>query len=485
MKILLVNLTEAPDKASGFLSQAAPQLPQIGIAFIAASLDAGGHHVKIVDLHVEGLKPDDIVDLLRNDQYQVVGFSVYVTTEKRTLNLAEKIKARFPEIKICVGGPQPTLAPENYMQNFIDYIFLGEADLTFLELINDLENKIPASTERKGFLYKNGSGWEGIKEIALIDDLDALPSADLDRYYDMSRFHPPAMVRGKKSTPMVTVRGCPYPCTFCAVAAINGKEFRKISVSRAVDNIEKLSSKGYDSFMIYDDTFTLNKKRAVDFSKELIKRKLKIQWNCWSRVDCVDDNTLSYMRKAGCYLITFGCESMNDKTLEKLKKGYSAEENFRGIETTKRNGLLANSSFMLGLPGETKEDILNTINTVPKLGLDLAFFPVYEPYKGTPLYEDCKAEGHWIDDERFKNRLLVEQREVWESNLIKRDSVEKLSVLGFRKFYLRPSWIPRFYNILNQLPVQRKSKLILAGLDYFILRYLPFIPKKNEGMLFK
>ena len=348
---------------------------------------------------------------------------------------------------------------------------MGEADLSILELIESIKNGVDYPDNIKGLLCNfDNKTLQGVRETNLVEDINALPMFDLEQYYDLSNYYPPVHMQGTKIINIISVRGCPYPCTFCAVAAINGTSLRQVSTSRFVDNIELYVKKGYDSFMIYDDTFTLSKDRAVDFCKEIIKRNLKIKWNCWSRVDRLDNNVLSYMKEAGCYLITFGCESFNEKTLKLLKKGYPAEQNLKGLELTKKHGILTSSSFMIGLPGETKEDILHTIDVVcKKAALDFAMFPIFEPYKGTPVYDECKVQGHWIKNEKYKNRLLVDQDEVWEPYSVKRGEIEKLSRLAFRRFYLRASYLPKLKTIISPLPNERKKRMVIAAFDYFVL----------------
>jgi anaerobic magnesium-protoporphyrin IX monomethyl ester cyclase len=470
MRILLVNPSEGPDGEYGALSKAATELPQLGIASIAASLHANNHHVKVLDFFLENSNLDNLLERIESEQYEMVGFSVYITTEIKSFDYAKAIKERFPNIKICVGGPQVTLAPDNFDKEYIDYVFLGESDLNILDLIASIQNGVEYPEDIKGILCNyNGKTLQGVRETYLVDDINALPMFDLEQYYDLSNYYPPIHVQGNKVINIISVRGCPYPCTFCAVAAINGTSLRRVSNTRFVDNIELYIKKGYDSFMIYDDTFTLDKKRAVEFCKEVIKRKLKIKWNCWSRVDRLDDNVLSYMKEAGCYLITFGCESFNEKTLQLLKKGYPVEQNLKGLALTKKHGILTSSSFMIGLPGETKEDILHTIDVVCKVALDFAVFPIFEPYKGTPVYDECKVQGHWIKSDKYKNRLLVEQDEVWEPYSIKRDEIEKLSRLAFQKFYLRAAYLFKLKGIMSPLPSERKKRMISAAFDYFVL----------------
>jgi radical SAM superfamily enzyme YgiQ (UPF0313 family) len=473
MKILLVNPTGGPEDEYGALSRAGTELPQLGLASVATSLAGNGFAVKIVDCHIDLHTASSLVELIKAGGYGVVGFSVYVTTEKRTMRLAKAIREGAPETVIIIGGPQVTLAPSNFNKPFFDYIFIGEADLSVVELVRELARG-GSGENIAGVLRRKDSGFAGLGGLNLVHNLDALPPVELDKLYDLSRFYPPIHVQGKNVVNVVSVRGCPYPCTFCAAAEVNGRKLRAMSVSRFVDTLEAYTVKGFDSFIIYDDTFTVNKKRAAEIAGEIIKRKLNIVWNCWSRPDCVDVETLSLMREAGCYLVMYGCESMNQKTLDKLRKKLTVDQNLRGIEIAGKAGLLVMSSFMIGLPGETGEDMLNTIKLVNGSGLDLALFPIFEPYPGTPIYEDCRREGKWVKGP-YKNALLEDQEEVWIPDSSTREDILRLAGLAHRSFYLRPGFMKSFMKIFYKLPARRKGRMLYSALDYFLLRHFSWI----------
>lgn len=466
MKILLINPSGGQEEEYGALSKAAPELPQLGIAAVATALSNNGDTVKIIDYNLEQLTSNLLLHIIAVEKYDIVGFSVYITSMVKTQQLAKKIKAAHPDIQIWVGGPQATLQPDYFATDYIDYVFLGEADHAVLEVIKQIKTGRRDRPIRGVINNKMSRGRLGL-DINLIEDLDRLPLIDLDNFYDLSKYHPPIYIRGQKVINLVGVRGCPFQCTFCAAAEINGRKLRKMSPERFVDYIEKYHYKGYDSFMIYDDTFTVDRRRAVEIAKEIIRRKIKISWNVWSRVDCLDYDTLRYMREAGCYLMVFGCETMNNPTLRLLKKGFTAEQSLVGIEMVKNAGMLTVSSFMVGLPTETEADILHTIATVNSSSLDIAVFPIFEPYAGTPIYEVCKREGRWIKDSRYRNELLVEQEEIWEPHTLSRADVVRLAQHAFRSFYIRIDFLKSFSKIFPNLPLDRKIRLIRSGLDYF------------------
>ena len=304
MKVLLINPTGGPEEEYAALSKAGTELPQLGLAYVANSMKSDGHTVRVIDCHLQNFTTQRIVELVKNDGYAMVGISVYITTVHKTHKIASAVKADFPHVTICVGGPQATLDPHDFCKPYIDYVFKGEADYSINALIKSIERR-QVPPDLPGLLQCVNGTLKGNHALSLMENLDELPLLNLKDFYDLSQFYPPIHIRGHKAINVVSVRGCPFNCTFCAAAEVNGRRVRSMSVARFVDQIEHYSSDGFDSIMVYDDTFTINKKRAVAISEELIRRKIDIVWNCWSRVDCVDHETLSAMRASGCYLIMF------------------------------------------------------------------------------------------------------------------------------------------------------------------------------------
>jgi radical SAM superfamily enzyme YgiQ (UPF0313 family) len=237
---------------------------------------------------------------------------------------------------------------------------------------------------------------------------------------------------------------------------------------RFVDQLEYYAQKGHRSFVFYDDTFTCDQKRARKICREILARKLKISWKCFTRADRVDDELLKWMKDAGCYYINFGCESFNDKTLELLKKGFTTAQSLEAIDLVHRAGMIACSSFMLGLPDETIEDIEHTIKTACASDLTFAVFPIFEPLEGTPIYETCKSKGTWSVDSRYTNSLLRNQEAIWVPNTIARAEIERLGRSAFKGFYFAPKRFPRYASILARMPWARKVRCANAALDYLV-----------------
>jgi anaerobic magnesium-protoporphyrin IX monomethyl ester cyclase len=471
-KVLLINPSQGPEDEFGALGHAAPSFPQLGLACVATALINAGFETKIIDNAFDHLPTSEIIRIIHERGYKFVGFSAYITTHEKVLSMASKIKGALPDTVILVGGPQATLDPDFFSKECIDYIFIGEADDTISTIVGGhataAEGFLP-----QGVLRVRNSRIEGQTQLNLIQDLDGLPFVDLASLYDVSQFVPAIYVRGKKIINVVSARGCSFQCTFCAAGQVNGRKIRTMSPTKFVDNLEILTARGFDSFVIYDDTFTLNKKRAVSISEEIIKRNLNISWNCWTRVDCIDHETLAIMHEAGCYLVNFGIETFNDSTLKTLRKGFTAEQALQGVKIAKNAGMLVVASFMIGLPGESRSDIMHTIRQVASSKIDLAVFPIFEPFPGTPIYERCQRQGRWVKSEKHKNTLLADQDLIWEPDGLNRGDIEHLAQKAFRAFYFRPHFILSLVEILRHAPRDRQKRIISSALSYFSARLRP------------
>jgi radical SAM superfamily enzyme YgiQ (UPF0313 family) len=473
VRILLVNPTPGPDREYGALARASTELPQIGLAALASALQQAGHTVRVVDKNIDALSDEQICRLVGADDYPLVGLSVYVTTRVSALRLADRIHRAHPEATVIVGGPEATLAPRSFLHPAVDHVFVGEADrsvVAFADALCDggLRRPIP------GVLSRQRDRLVGDGTPQRIENLADLPPVELERFYDLDRYYPAAHLKGRRLINVMTMRGCPYRCTFCAAGEVSGRRLRMLDVDPMVELVRHYAERGFDSITFYDDTFTIDRKRTRAFCRRLIGDGLRVHWNCFTRVDCVDAQTLDLMRRAGCYLVTFGIESFNDKTLRRLRKGFRAAQAHEAIRQVRAAGMAAFASFMIGLPGETRADIEYTIRRVVASPLDLAVFPVFEPHKGTPIYQDCLREGRWVRIEDDGNRMLVDQEEIWVPNTVSREQVVELSRAAMRRFYLRPRIMAGMGRLMMGHPLSRWLRMAHSGLHYFLLRRLQF-----------
>jgi len=460
LKIALINPPVRIEEHYGSLTELSPELPLLGIAFLSSYLKKFGFDVDLLD-HMN-LPASESIKIL--NKYDIVGFASYITNYKAILEVARKLK-REDNI-ILVGGPHATLFPEDFNDDYIDYVITGEGENVLRELLVSIKGR-KEITDIPGMGYKKGGRFIYNNFARPVENLEVIGPPDVMKY-DLSRYYPPVHIRGRKVIHTLTSRGCPYKCTFCAASEIMGRRIRYRGLQSVFDELQSYFDQGYDSIMFYDDVFTLNKKRVFSICEEFIKRNLKMKWCCFTRTRGLTSELCTAMKEAGCYLITFGCESSHDKTLKLLKKDLTHEQNVRGIELTHNAGILAFSSFMIGLPGETKEDILTTIKFAAGSKLDFAIFPIFEPFKGTPIYEVCKEMGKWSLVEGEQNLLLISQDEVWTPHGITREEIVLLTRKAFKDFYFSPKRTLGLVLHALSLPPQRTIRFVKGGLSYFI-----------------
>jgi radical SAM superfamily enzyme YgiQ (UPF0313 family) len=333
----------------------------------------------------------EIRDRVKEFSPKYVGISMHTGTYRSCLIIAKKIKEILPEVKIILGGPHPSILPEECLRHeFIDFIAIGEGEETLLELIEDKPHP-----DILGLGFKSG----GISKInpkrPFIENLDLLPFPDRINIFPKPK--------DEELDSIITSRGCPFACTFCASKKIWGQKTR----FRSIDDVFKEIMVMYDQFGIKrlhfkDDTFVLNKKRILDLCNRITDAGLKIKWTCDTRVDNLDEATLRLMKNAGCVRLKIGVDSGSDKILKKVKKGITTDQIKRGVDLIKKVGIKFTVYLLIGFPGETEEDIRETLEVARKLDANYNSLSIVAPYFGTEIYEDfIKRNGakgikeHW------------------------------------------------------------------------------------------
>ena len=233
----------------------------------------------------------------------------------------------------------------------------------------------------------------------------------------------------------MTSRGCPFACDFCS-RPVFGNEFRTRTASNVADEIEEVHSLGYERVWFADDCFTLKRKRLLGICDELIKRRLKIGWECLSRVDTLDLEVAAKMKKTGCLRIFFGIESGNNSILALMEKQITTKQADEAVRLCKRNGIKAGAFFILGYPGENDKTILDTVRFASSLPLDYLSFTLPYPIPGTPLFE--RLSDKMISDEwkEPKSLQLVKHKLLFCSHLS--ESKLRFAIMkGMIQFHIR------------------------------------------------
>jgi anaerobic magnesium-protoporphyrin IX monomethyl ester cyclase len=386
----------------------------VGLAYLSAYLKKSGHDVKIYnadininpsrmdysrltdyyDAYLSGLKDDanpawqEIETIVKDYQPKVVGITAMTVKIASAYKTAAHIKKIDPNITVILGGNHPTLKPEEVMSNTtnIDGLVMGEGEISFSKLVAAIdEKKIPEHIDGVTIRIK-GIPFFGAP-APLIEDLNSLPFPDRDFAIDKRYTSEDLGI-------MLTSRGCPYGCNYCSARNIWGKKIRFRSIANVIDEI-KLLTDNYRvrHLTIKDDIFTINRQRVYEFCEALNSSGLKLTWECNSRADLVDRDTIKYMRKSGCRNIKIGVEAGDDDTLRKLNKNISIQKVQKAAKILRKSKVHWTAYFMMGLPGEKASEIENTFRFMKKIKPDFASISTYENYPGTPLFEMAKKAG--------------------------------------------------------------------------------------------
>jgi len=300
----------------------------------------------------------------------------------------------------------------------------------------------------------------------LISDLDKIPFPA--RHLTPYKKYSSLLAKRNPITTMITSRGCPYNCLFCMRPHL-GKKFRARSAKNVVDEIEECVNIGIKEFLIYDDTFTVERKRVMDICNEIMRRRLDIGWDIRTRVDTVDYELLKKMKKAGCERIHYGVEKGNQEQLDILRKGITLKQVKNAFRLTKKVGIGTLAYFMIGGPKETRKTVMQSINFAKMIKPDYAHFSITTPFPATDLY-DLALKKAIIKKDVWKEFAKKPGKDfvppVWDENLSREEMISLLR-LAYKKFYTRPVYIiNRFLGMKSLHEFRTKVK---AGLKVFRL----------------
>ncbi|KPK97371.1 MAG: hypothetical protein AMJ95_09465 [Omnitrophica WOR_2 bacterium SM23_72] len=333
----------------------------------------------------------------------------------------------------------------DFFRNNLDYAFQGEAEIGFSKLIDKLAGIKDCSFEDIEGLIWRKHGDIRINEKHFIRDIDSLGGVSWDLIKPQA--YPPAQhgafFKKFPIAPIMVTRGCPYSCTFCAGFNVSGKILRKRNVQNVISEIRMLHDDlGIREFHIVDDNFTLDKEYANNFLQALKATNLNMSWAVPNgiRMDTLDDEILELMKETGLYLISLGIESGTDRILNLMKKNITVDKIKSSVAMIRRHGIEIAGFFIVGFPGETKEDIERTIDFSLELDLIRANFFIYLPLPGSESFENLKRDGKLghVDLKRFFFMIPT-----YTPELIGKDELKRLQRRAFLKFFLRPKILIR------------------------------------------
>jgi len=405
-------------------------VPPMGLGYIAAVLHGNGHEPHIRDLNIDRSEPDYA-------EYDLVGISCDTSRFKAGTELARKAKEAGRIV--VMGGPHVTFSDEEALRTGLcDYVVRGEGEFSFLALLNALEKNEDVSTVM-GISYLSPEGFTIRTPDSAPPEPGSLPRPARD-LLDISSYQRLEM-GGRKITPIVTSRGCPYNCSFCSSSEFSGLKWRANDALAVVDEIEDIvKNYGFNGIAFLDDNFTLRPQRVKDICAEITRRNIDIYWWCFSRADTIlkNEDMVAAMAKAGARYVFMGFESRAVSTLDRYKKKLSPDAARDAVALLKKHGISTHASFIMGDIEETEDMVMDTIRYAKEIAPEAVQFSILTPYPGTQLFDEVKERIMTRDWDLFDCLHPVLRLDYLDAQKLPR-----LLKKAYVSFYLSPR---RIYN---------------------------------------
>lgn len=483
MNILLVN---PPDNLAAVLGRGANLLTPfepLGLLYLAAVLQQDGHEVSVVDAAVERLDLAAVVERIRLAKPDIVGVTTFTSNGAVVYALGKEVKRLLPEITVVLGNIHASVYAEQYLRHgCCDIVIHGEGEESFADLVQVLAKgsrdfaTVPAASYLKDGAFVTNPGPH------VVADLTSLPFPARD-LLDQRLYNIPTLTNmtysAKKGVGkhLFTSRGCPNRCTFCVVH--HSAKQRYNSVQRVVDEMELLQNRYQASYLfLMDSLFISNKQRVMDICAEIKNRGLAIRWGCEAHVRFIDQELLAAMESAGCHDMAFGIESGVQRLLDNVRKNIRLDQVAEAVRLVKRHSdIKVSGLFILGLPGETEADTLQTISFAKSLPLDMAQFSMLVPYPGSQLFNDLRERGE-IDDglrpdgtldtsvwERYSAYIsYTDNLPIWVTKDLTGDRLKRLQKRALREFYFRPRHL---FQQARRIRLSQLPTMIKTAIDTF------------------
>jgi len=429
MKITLVNPPYPPSVHSH------PPFIPLGLAYLGSVAEKAGHQITVIDCQALKLDYEAFRSRIAQTPSDIVGVTATTLLYKSAMKLVTISKEVQPQAVTVLGGSHGSFWDENALNEYpaLDIVVRREGEQTFLELVEKLGSQSSLSNVL-GITYRNSGKTVRNPDRPFLEDLDSLP-------FPAHHLLPLESLRhnGKIIFPLVSSRGCVYWCDFCSTVRMFGRGYRMRSPKNVVDEMQLIHDKyGVDQVTFYDDAFSVDRKRVVKICEELRARKLRLKWDCGTRVDMVDRELMQTMRDAGCFAVWLGVESGSELILGAMNKRIKLDQTRTAYKTAHDVGLMTIANVVLGFPGETEQTARETIRFVKELSPEDVGFYVATPYPGTPMYEQVKKNG-WLrvtDFDRYDTAGPT-----FETPWLSMAKLAELRSKAYQDFYMRPGYV--------------------------------------------
>jgi len=418
--------------------------------YLSSVLKQHGHEVRLVDGFFH--QGSDFEREVLSSEPELLGFWCTQFSWDRTKAISMRLKERSPGLRVVVGGTHATALGRQCLEEpdsgGLDFIVMHDGEDAMVEICEALAGHMTLTSVR-GLVWRDGAKVVVNASRPFCQDLDAFAFPDYD-LLDIAQYRPAiGSYKCLPSVNMMTQRGCAGGCSFCHAA----NSLRSRSIDNVIEEIRWLQGRyKVQHLLFFDETFTYERERVVEFCRRIDEAGIRIAWTCNSRVDTIDSELLDLMKKAGCWRLQFGGESGVQKQLDTIQKGITPAQTRRAIEMTRRAGMESFVSFMLGIPGETYEDGLRTIRFAVSLPADYVNFLNFIPLAGSLFYTKVERLGTMVGPTAFHRIAFVPHSMTYEQ-------LADLMVRSVKSYYLRLSYlIPRFFKQRSLEDVRRNMR---------------------------
>ncbi len=459
MKIVLINSNTG--RAERIENEAA--WPPLGLLYIGTVLQNAGHEVKVIDNARVQLPVEKVVERVKREDPGVVGVSALTPTFKQGAKIASAIKTEIPDMKIIFGNYHATFTYERLLAEYpvVDYVVLGEGEHAFLELV-DVLGKNGEAKRVKGIAFRHDGRVVKTPPRPFIQNLDELPIPNrklLEQEYHSELVG--MLGSSGKFTTVLTSRGCPYNCKYCACSAFSQRKVRFRSPEAVVAEMKQLQGEGYEEVGFVDDNLLLDRHRMEKICDLLREKGIKL--NLWAegRVDQASREVLRKFARVGCKTIYFGVESSSQKVLDYYGKNISPELSRKAMLNSKEAGIEnVIGSFIVGAPIEIREDIRRTFDFALNLkGMDFPQMNVLMLSPGMDLWDTAVREGH-LDEEKCWEEAFAAVS-VYPSHLNEEELCRMIDSF-YAEFIKRPTFLT--LQLLKTMRSKYRLKIIMANL---------------------
>ena len=430
----------------------------ISLPSIAALLRAKGHSVKIIDSTVEDTSVQKMLEDTKKIDPQLIIFNTATATFYGDVEFIKAVKEISKSHLSAIGAHVSSLPEQVLRESPLDSVIRSEPEYTAYELAQALEAGEDL-TKVEGVSVKINNKIIHNAKRPFIKNLDDLPFPARDLIKNERYVMP---FSNKPYTLLVSSRGCTHNCIYCTARQYYGNKLRLRSPENVVDEVEEIVNKyGINDITMWSDTFTLDRDFVVSVSDEILKRGLKLNWMANSRVDRVDYELMKIMKKSGCSMLSFGVESGAQNILNNVKKGATLEQAEQAFEAAREAGIETIAHFMLGLPGETKETVKQTIRFAKKIRPDYAQFYCAIPFPGTEFHDIAQKNG-WIVTNNWSSYEI--NQPIISLPGLSNAELKKAKKRAFMSFYFRPTYVLK--TLARAKSLKEALNIIKQGLSF-------------------